>query len=215
MSREREIETIAEKRADRVIKNLRRRGMEGFFAKDKEEANRKILSLLAPGSTVAWGGSVTLSRDLQTLDLIRTGGFKAIDREAAKTPEEIEKAYRDAFFSDTYLLSANAITVDGKIVNVDGRGNRVAAMAYGPRQVILVAGCNKICPSLETALERARNEAAPLNTERLSRKTPCREDGVCHHCLVEDCVCCMTVVTRKSVIPGRIKVILVGEDLGF
>jgi hypothetical protein len=206
---------LFEARAKRVIQHLQKRNISGFFVKDKPAAVSLLLSLIKPKSSVAWGGSISLARDLGFMDILRKGDYAVIDREAAKTPDEIERVYREAFFADTYLLSANAITIDGKLVNVDGRGNRAAAMIYGPRQVIVVAGCNKICPDLPSAVSRARNEAAPLNTERLSRKTPCRDDGVCHHCLVDDCVCCHTVVTRKSAIANRIQVILVGEPLGF
>lgn len=210
-----EIKAVYALRAAAAIAALKKRGMEGFWADDRETAARLILSLIPEGSSVAWGGSITLARDLGLYDVLRAGPYSTIDRDAAKTPQEVERVFRDSLSADVYLMGCNAISMDGQLVNVDARGNRVAALAYGPRSVIVASGCNKLCPDLESAMRRAREEAAPPNAERLGYKTACRADGLCHDCLAEECICCQTLVTRKSRVPGRIKVVLVGEDLGF
>jgi hypothetical protein len=202
-------------RAQAVLKALPRRGIQGHFAQDSGAAVPLILSLIKEGSSVAWGGSMTLARDLKLYDAIRQGPYKAIDRDAAKTPEESERLHRESFSADCYLMGCNAVSASGELVNVDANGNRAAALLYGPRRVILALGCNKICPDLDAALARAREEAAPPNSIRLKKDTPCRLDGHCHDCLSADCICCHTVITRKSRTPDRIHLVLIGEDLGF
>jgi hypothetical protein len=202
-------------KAAKLMSALRKRGMEGRFAPDRSAAAALALSLAPEGSRVAWGGSVSCDRDLGIIEALRKGPYEVIDRDAAKTPAEKEKAFRDSFFADAYFMGTNAISQDGELVNVDANGNRVAALSYGPRRVIVIAGCNKICADLPQAMRRAREEAAPPNVLRLGYQTPCRIDGICHDCLSEECICCQILVTRKSRVPGRIQVILVGEDLGF
>jgi hypothetical protein len=210
-----EIDSVFALRAAKIIAALKRRAMEGYFAADRAAAVVALRSLMQDGQSVAWGGSTSLARDLGFIDVVRRGPYRVIDRDAAKTPEEAEQAFRESFCADTYLMGTNAITLDGELVNVDARGNRVAALAYGPRQVLVVAGRNKVCADLPAALRRAREEAAPPNALRLGYKTPCSVDGLCHDCLGEACICCQTLITRMSRVPGRIKVVLVGEDLGF
>jgi hypothetical protein len=210
-----EIAEVYRLRAAKTIAALKRRGMEGFFAADRAQASSLALSLVERGSSVSWGGSTTLARDLGLIEALRAGPYTVVDRDAAKTPEEKEKAFRESFFVDSYFMGTNALTQDGELVNVDANGNRVAALAYGPRQVIIVSGCNKICADLPSALRRAREEAAPPNALRLGLKTPCSVDGLCHDCLGETSICCQTLITRMSRVRGRIKLILVGEELGF
>ena len=123
--------------------------------------------------------------------------------------------YRDSFSSDVYFMSTNAITSDGELINIDGNGNRVAAIVYGPDSVIVIAGMNKVCDSLEQAVDRARTVAAPANAQRFNIATPCKAAGSCHNCTSPDCICSKLVITRFCMPAGRIKVILVGEDLGL
>ncbi len=204
-----------ETQAKTVIKNLERRRMKGYYCPGKEEAVKTALSLTAPDSTVSFGGSMTLS-ETGILDALRKRpDIRLIDRSQAKTPEEIKKAYRDSFYADTYFMSSNAVTLDGHLVNTDGNGNRAAALIYGPDQVIVVVGMNKIVTDTDDALRRIHNIASPPNCVRLNKNTPCAATGVCAECLGDDCICSQTVITRRSGTIGRIKVILVGEELGY
>lgn len=197
-----------------VIKNIEKRQMKGYYAKDKKEALSILLSLIPEGSSIGYGGSVSLS-EIGALEALSGENYNLIVRENAKTIEETEKAFKDILFSDFFLMSSNAITVDGELVNVDGRGNRVAFLAYGPKNVILVCGMNKISPDVDSAIKRIKTVAAPMNAVRLNRSTPCAVTGVCGNCQSPDCICANTVITRRSHINGRINVILVGEELGF
>lgn len=197
-----------------VIKNMEKRQMKGYYAKDKKEALSILLSLIPEGSSIGYGGSVSLS-EIGALEALSGENYNLIVRENAKTTEETEKAFKDILFSDFFLMSSNAITVDGELVNVDGRGNRVAFLAYGPKNVILVCGMNKISPDVDSAIKRIKTVAAPMNAVRLNRSTPCAVTGVCGNCQSPDCICANTVITRRSHINGRINVILVGEELGF
>ena len=154
---------------------------------------------------------------------LKLRGFDAYycaDKQAAlkpaATPEEKTELMRQALLCDTYLMSSNAISSDGQLVNIDGNGNRCAALIYGPKQVLVVAGLNKVTGSLEAAMDRARNVAAPINAKRFAGlQTPCYKAGLCGDCLSADCICSQIVITRTSRNKGRIKVILVGESLGF
>jgi L-lactate utilization protein LutB len=197
-----------------VIKNMEKRQMKGYYAKDKKEALSILLSLIPEGSSIGYGGSVSLT-EIGALEALSGENYNLIVRENAKTAEETEKAFKDILFSDFFLMSSNAITVDGELVNVDGRGNRVAFLAYGPKNVILVCGMNKISPDVDSAIKRIKTVAAPMNAVRLNRSTPCAVTGICGDCQSPDCICSNTVITRRSHINGRINVILVGEELGF
>ena len=197
-----------------VIKNMEKRQMKGYYAKDKKEALSILLSLIPEGSSIGYGGSVSLT-EIGALEALSGENYNLIVRENAKTIEETEKAFKDILFSDFFLMSSNAITVDGELVNVDGRGNRVAFLAYGPKNVILVSGMNKISPDVDSAIKRIKTIAAPMNAVRLNRSTPCAVTGVCGNCQSPNCICANTVITRRSHINGRINVILVGEELGF
>ena len=197
-----------------VIKNMEKRQMKGYYAKDKQEALSILLSLIPKGSSIGYGGSVTLS-EIGAFDALRTPDYRLINRDAAKTAEETESIFRDILFSDIFLMSSNAITIDGELVNVDGRGNRVAFLIYGPKSVILICGINKIVPDVDAGIKRVKTLAAPMNSVRLERTNPCTFKGICGDCQSPGCVCANTVITRRSHTKDRIKVILVGEELGF
>lgn len=199
--------------AKTIIKELKKRSMEGYYCETKEQAVEQVLSLIAAGSTVASGGSMTLEES-GVLPAVREGSYTYIDRMAARTEEERREVYARTVMADTYLMSSNAITLDGQLVNIDGNGNRVACLITGPKQVIVVAGMNKVVGTVEEGISRVHNMAAPPNSVRLGLKTPCSQTGKCADCLSPDCICQQTVITRKSK-NGRIKIVLVGEELGF
>ncbi len=204
-----------ERLASTVMKNMNRRGMESFYCATADEAREMALSLIAPGSSVAFGGSMTLE-ECGMIDALRAREDICLyDRSTAKSPEEVGRIYRQAFSADTFLMSSNAITADGELINIDGTGNRVAALIYGPAQVIIIAGMNKIAADEREGMSRARNVASPLNCIRLNKKTPCAVTGRCGDCSGDESICCQIVVTRRSREKGRIKVILVGEKLGY
>lgn len=200
--------------AERVIKGLASRNMEGFYVHTKEEAKELALSLMPEGSSVGWGGSMT-AKDIGLIDAVIEGNYKEINRDTAKTPEEKNKLSREMFFADYFITGCNAMTEDGVMVNIDGNGNRVAAIVFGPSHVIVICGMNKIVRDETAALSRARNEAAPVNAQRFGLETPCSKTGVCADCKSSDTICCQFLTTRYSKHKGRIKVILVNEDLGF
>lgn len=198
-----------------IIKNLEKRQMEGCYCSTLEEAEKKVFSYLSDGCSVSFGGSMTLEDSGMLTALRHAPHLQLIDRSLAKSPEEVKKMYHDALSSDFYFMSTNAITVNGELVNIDGTGNRVAALIYGPENVIILAGMNKIAASVPEALSRIRNTASPINCNRLNKKTPCSETGICADCLSSDCICNQIVVTRRSGVKGRIKVILIGEEFGY
>ncbi len=200
--------------ASTIIKGLEKRGMEGYYCASSAEAVEKIMSMIPEGSTVAWGGSATLN-ETGMMDALLASDLNKIDRNTAPTPEEKIKLEHDAFFADYYFMSTNAITVDGELVNVDGNGNRVAALIYGPDHVMILAGMNKVTADVEAAFQRLRTVAGPANTTRLNLDTPCRLTGTCKNCLAPDGICAHTVITRYDRPKGRIKVFLIGESLGF
>ena len=198
-----------------IIKNLEKRRMNGFYCADKESAIAKVLELIPAGSSVGWGGSMTLKENGFFDALADANAYQIIDRDTAKTKEEEKKIYSDICAANVFLMSTNAITLEGELVNVDGRGNRVSFLCYGPDKVIVVAGMNKVVTDVEDGIKRVRNMAAPPNCVRLNKKTPCAITGACADCYSPDCICAQTVVTRLSFYPGRINVILVGEELGY
>lgn len=200
--------------ADSMIEKFNVRGIEGYYCDNKEEALAMAKRFLTPGSCVSWGGSETL-KEIGLIDELKRSDYVLYDRSTAKTEEEQREMYSKIVGSDYFFMSSNAITLDGELVNIDGSGNRVACLIYGPKNVIIIAGMNKITPDVESAIARVRNIASPPNTIRLNKKTPCAKYGKCGDCLSEDCICCQVVVTRKSRIQNRIKVILVGEELGY
>ena len=201
--------------ADSLIDKFNLRGIEGYYCESKEEALFTAKRFLTPGCSVSWGGSMTLEEIGLTADLKNSGYYTVYDRMTARTTEEQDALYAEVSHCDYYFMSTNAITLDGQLVNIDGRGNRVASLIHGPKNVVIIAGMNKVVPTLDAAMDRVRNIAAPPNCIRLSLNTPCAKFGRCVDCLDANCICCNTVITRMSQIPGRIKVILVSETLGY
>ncbi|AEF86285.1 conserved hypothetical protein [Treponema primitia ZAS-2] len=202
------------KRGPKLVKALQNRRFEAWYVATPDEAVEKVFSLIEAGSTIAWGGSMTVT-SLGLTRLAKEKGYPVIDRDAVP-PEQRNDTMRQALLSDTFLCSANAISEDGQLVNIDGLGNRVGALIFGPKQVIVVAGMNKVTKTLEDAYTRARTVAAPRNTQRFSaKKTPCNETGSCANCTSPDSICTHIVATRLCNPPGRIKVILIGQDLGL
>ena len=201
--------------AGRIIKHLERRNFNAHYCPTAAEAIKLIKSLMPQGSSVTWGGSQTIREMGLARELIDSGDYKVINRDLAQTPEQTRQCYLDAMDVDFFLTSANAITQDGVIVNIDGRGNRVAAITWGPHNVIHVIGINKVAATIEAALARARNVAAPLNTARLGCDTPCKIAGVCHNCNSPQCICNYIHFTRNSFPAHRHTVVLIGESWGY
>ena len=200
--------------AERMIKNLNRRNMEACYCPTAAEAVKKVSELIADGSSVTWGGSMTI-RDMGLPQALRNRGtLEVLDRDLIEDRTEVVRLYERAFTADVYLSSANAISEDGVIVNIDGNGNRVAAITWGPKKVIFVIGMNKVAQTVEAALARARSTASPINAARFDIKTPCQTDGVCHNCNSPESICNHVHFLRNSP-RGRHTVVLVGEDLGY
>ena len=202
------------KRGEILVKNLRNRHFNAWYCDTKEEALAKALELIPNGASVGWGGALS-AQQIGLFDAIRSGDYRAIDRDSCKTPEEKEQAARDAMFADVFVSGANAMSLDGNMVNIDGLGNRVSAIIYGPKKVLVIVGMNKVCDTLDQAIDRARQVAAPMNMQRFLRDTPCAVTGVCGDCKKEACICNHIVITRHCRPVGRIQYIIVGENLGF
>lgn len=203
-------------RAQTIIKGLEKRNMEGVFCETKEDALAKTLSYIEEGSSVTWGGSMSIS-EIGLMDAVKNGNYEIIDRSVAKNYDEQREIFSKAVLADYYLMSSNAITLDGELINIDGTGNRVACLTYGPKNVIMIVGMNKVANDVEDGIKRVRNFASPPNTLRLGLKTPCSMTGRCGDCYGDTCICSQIVVTRRqsAAMRGRIKVILVGESLGY
>ncbi len=202
-------------RAQQLIQALKQRNMEASYAATKEEALEQALAWIPEGSCVGWGGSVSIDA-IGLKDAVRQGDYRVIDRDTAANAEEKEAMYRRILADcDYFLTSSNAISQDGVLVNIDGTANRLAAMCYGPRHVLYIVGMNKVVATAEDALHRARNEAAPINAMRFGLKTPCSKTGCCYDCKSPDTVCCQILFTRFNHTPGRVKVILVDDSLGY
>ncbi len=197
--------------AQTVIKGLESRNMSGYYAATKEEALKKALELIPKGSSVTMGGCVS-AQEIGLVDAVKTGDYNFIDRNAM---EDKRAAMLAAYDADVFLVSANAMTNDGVIVNIDGNANRVSAIAQGPKKVLFIVGMNKICGDIDAAMKRARNVAAPVNAQRFGLNTPCSKTGACMNCKSPDTICCQFLITRFSRHPGRIHVILVNDNLGF
>ncbi len=206
---------IIEKRIEKTIKALEKNKMKGYYAKSKEELFSLIDNLIKDDKLIASGGSMTLEQTgiISRLNSKYSGIFH--DRAACKSPEEIQQLFRLAYSADTYFVSSNAITENGELYNVDGNGNRVSAMIFGPKQVIVVAGYDKIVSDLDAAKERVEKMAAPANAIRLGLDTPCAITGECVHCHSDKRVCCSYVTLGQQRIPDRIKVIFLAEELGL
>ena len=197
--------------AKKVINGLESRNMSGYYAANKEEALKAALSLIPEGSVITMGGSMS-AKEIGLVDQLVQGNYQYIDRKGFENPRDGILAAYDA---DFYLASANAITEDGILVNIDGNANRVSAIAQGPKKVIFIVGMNKVCDDVDGAMKRARNVAAPINAQRFGLSTPCAKTGSCMDCKSPDNICCQFLITRYSHHEGRIHVILVNDNLGF
>ena len=197
--------------AQTVIKGLRSRNMEGYYAADREEALKLALSLIPEGATATMGGGQSVV-EIGLVKALKEGNYRFIDR---SDYEDKRAAMLKAYDADVFLASCNAITNDGVLVNIDGNANRVSAIAHGPKKVIMIVGMNKVCGDVDGALKRARNVAAPINAQRFGLSTPCAKTGACFDCKSPDTICCQFLITRVSRHKDRIHVILVNDDLGF
>lgn len=203
-----------EKRGQLLVKNLRSRHFEAYYCASKEEALTKALALIPEGSSVGWGGALS-AQQIGLMEAVHAGDYTVIDRDKATDPAERAALQKQALLADVFITGANALSMDGQMVNIDGNGNRVAAIVYGPETVLVIAGMNKAVATLEDAVQRARTIAAPMNKQRFNLETPCEVTGACANCKSEGCICNQILITRNCKPTGRIKVILVGEALGF
>ena len=200
--------------AQKVIKGLESRNMLGYYAANKEDALKKALELIPEGSSVTMGGAMS-AHEIGLVEAVKSGNYNFIDRDTAKTPEEKRAAMLAGYDADIFLSSANAMTDDGILVNIDGNSNRVSMIAQGPKKVIFIVGMNKVCDDIDGAMKRARNVAAPINAQRFGLSTPCSKTGSCMNCKSPDTICCQFLITRFSRHKDRIHVILVNDNLGF
>lgn len=197
--------------SEKIIKGLKNRNIEGYYAETAEEAKEIALGLISEGSSVTMGGCMS-AREIGLVDALKEGNYNFIDRDGY---EDKRAAALMAYDCDAFLASCNAMTEDGVLVNIDGNANRVSAIAFGPKKVIFVVGMNKVCADVDSAMKRARNVAAPINAQRFDISTPCNKTGSCFDCSSPDSICCQFMITRRSLHPGRMHVILVNENLGF
>ena len=197
--------------AKKTIEGLKSRNMEGFYAASKEEALKIALDLIPEGSSISMGGAMSV-HEIGLSEALKNGNYNFIDRDAY---EDKRQAMLMAYDADFFLASCNAMTDDGILVNIDGNSNRVSAIAQGPKNVIFVVGMNKVCSDVDAAMKRARSVAAPTNAQRFGLNTPCSQKGTCFNCKSPDTICCQILITRFSRHAGRIKGILVNDDLGF
>lgn len=197
-----------DKRGQILVKNLQSRQFDAYYCQTKEQALEKALELIPRGASVGWGGSVS-AKEIGLMDAVRNGDYRPIDR------EEPRQRMMESLTADVFLTGANGLSLDGQMVTIDGTGNRLAAICYGPETVLVIAGMNKVEADLDAAMTRARTVAAPMNKQRFPMQTPCEVTGACADCKSEGCICNQILITRHCRPAGRIKFILVGEDLGF
>lgn len=202
------------KAAPGIIKNLEKRGMEGYYFENSSDMVSAVLNMIPEGSVISWGGSASFTQS-GMMDALQAGDYTLIDRATAKTDQERREIYAKTVMSNYYFCSTNALTLDGELVNIDGNGNRVACIIHGPEHVMMIVGMNKIVKDIDSAVKRVRTDACPPNAIRLHMNTPCAVTGKCADCFSPECFCNQIVVTRRSRHAGRIKVFLVGEELGF
>lgn len=207
-------ELYYEKRGKMLVKNLKSRHFDACYCATREDALQKALEWIPEGASVGWGGAMS-AQQIGLMDALKNGPYVAMDRDCCATAEEQTALMRKHLDADVYITGANGMSIDGQMVNIDGTGNRVAAIIYGPKTVLVIAGMNKVTDSLEDAVKRARTVAAPANQQRFGLENPCTVTGTCADCKSESCICNQIVITRHCRPVGRIKFILVGEDLGL
>ena len=207
-------ELCYEKRGAVLVKNLKSRHFDAYYCANREEALKKALELIPEGATVGWGGAMS-AQQIGLLDALNSGNYHALDREKCQTSEEREQIMRDCLFADVFLTGANGLSMDGEMVNIDGAGNRVASTLFGHKKVYFVIGRNKIAPTYDEALWRARNIAAPKNAQRLKRNTPCAVNADrCYNCKSPERICRGMVILMGPTMNMPTEVILVNEELG-
>ena len=199
------------KRGEILVKNLTKRHFDAYYCDSAAEALSKAMELIPVGSSVGWGGAMS-AQQIGLIDAVNAGDYRAIDR---NRHADRDQAMRECLLADVFISGANALSLDGEMVNIDGNGNRVAAIVYGPKSVIVIAGMNKVVDSLEDAVTRARTVAAPMNQQRFMLDNPCSATGTCADCLSKTCICNQILITRHCRPVGRIKFIIVGEELGY
>ena len=197
-----------------LVKNLQSRHFDAYYCSTKAEALEKALELIPKGSTIGWGGCMS-AEQIGLIEAVKAGEYTCIDRSTGKTAEEVNALMKKCLTADVFITGANGISMDGQMVNIDGNGNRASAIIFGPDSVIVIAGMNKVCDTVEAAFTRAKTVAAPVNNQRFDNENPCKFTGTCAQCKSVTCICNHYVVTRHCRPVGRIKFILVGEDLGF
>lgn len=207
-------ELYYEKRGKMLVKNLQSRHFDACYCATRAEALEKALAWIPEGASVGWGGAMSAAQ-IGLIDAVRQGNYIAYDREKCATMEERDAVAAKCFSADVFLTGANGLSIDGQMVNIDGMGNRVAAIIYGPKTVLVIAGMNKVTDCIEDAVKRARTVAAPANQQRFQLENPCTVTGTCVDCKSVSCICNQIVITRHCRPVGRIKFILVGEDLGL
>ena len=206
---------VNEQKIQRTIAALEKNNMKGYFVNNKDELIKKIKEIVEEGSLVSCGGSMTLF-EAGVIELLKSGNYNLLDRYKENiTSQELKNIYREAFYADAYFTSTNAITENGELYNVDGNGNRVAAMLYGPDKVIVITGVNKIVKNLEEAVNRNKSIAAPSNAKRIGTKTPCKSVGYCMECDSLDRICCEYTLIKRQRISDRIHVIFINENFGY
>lgn len=209
------LQWVYERQIERTIKALENNNMNGYLVKSKEDLIKKIDELVEENSFVACGGSQTLF-EAGVIEHLREGRFDFLDRyKEGLKPQDMKYIYRKSFFADAYFTSTNAITENGELYNVDGNGNRVAAMLYGPDKVIVICGVNKIVKDVDAAIKRNEQFSAPANAKRLDTKTPCKASGYCMDCKSIDRICCEYTLIKRQRSQGRIHVIFIDENFGY
>lgn len=208
------VKKLFDLKGQKVAEALNKRHFEAYYLSSKEDAVAKILELIPKNHSVAWGGTMTMDQ-LGLKEKLSAAGYSLIDRDAAKSPEEREEVMHKALNCGSFIMSSNAITEDGQLFNIDGKGNRLAALIYGPENVIIIAGMNKVVQDMDAAYKRVRGYAAPANAQRFDLDTPCKKIGECADCLSASTICAQFVQTRICKPAGRIKVVLIGEELGI
>ena len=208
------VRKLYENKGPKVVEALTKRHFEAYYVSDKVAAVKKVLEIIPKNHSVAWGGTMTMD-ELGLKEELKAAGYALIDRDTGSTPEEREQIMHKALSCGSFIMSSNAITEDGQLFNIDGKGNRVAALIYGPENVIIIAGMNKVVKDMDEAYARVRNYAAPANAQRFDIDTPCKKTGECFNCMSASTICAQFVTTRICKPAGRIKVVLIGEELGI
>ena len=208
------IKTLFDNKGPKVAEALTKRHFEAYYVSDKDAAVKKILEIIPKNHSVAWGGTMTMDQ-LGLKDKLKAAGYALIDRDTGSTPEERELIMHKALSCGSFIMSSNAITEDGQLFNIDGKGNRVAALIYGPENVVIIAGMNKVVKNMDEAYARVRSYVAPANAQRFDIDTPCKKTGECFDCMSASTICAQFVQTRICKPAGRIKVVLIGEELGI